>query len=125
MIKKYFFIGLGFLFIGLGFIGIIIPGIPTTPFLLLSAWFFSKSSSFLENWLINHKLFGPLIRNWNKHKSISRKSKIIAVIIIIPTFAFSIYSSLNTIIDILLGITCISLCTYLISRPEPPLEQRQ
>lgn len=125
MIKKYFFIGLGFLFIGLGFIGIIIPGIPTTPFLLLSAWFFSKSSSFLENWLINHKIFGPLIRDWNKYKSISRKSKIIAVIIIIPTFAFSIYSSLNTIIDILLGITCISLCTYLISRPEPPLEQRQ
>ena len=119
------FIGLGSLFVCLGFIGIIIPGIPTTPFLLLSAWFFSKSSSFLENWLINHKLFGPLIRDWNEHKSISRKSKIVAVIIIIPTFAFSIYSSLNMTIDILLGITCISLCGYLISRPEPPLEQRQ
>ena len=125
MIKKYLFIGLGSFFVCLGFIGIIIPGIPTTPFLLLSAWFFSKSSSFLENWLINHKLFGPLIRDWNEHKSISRKSKIVAVIIIIPTFAFSIYSSLNMIIDILLGITCISLCAYLISRPEPPLEQRQ
>ena len=119
------FIGLGSLFVCLGFIGIIIPGIPTTPFLLLSTWFFSKSSSFLENWLINHKLFGPLIRDWNEHKSISRKSKIVAVIIIIPTFAFSIYSSLNMIIDILLGITCISLCAFLISRPEPPLEQRQ
>tara|TARA_B100001175_G_C19316888_1_gene545803 strand:- start:26 stop:403 length:378 start_codon:yes stop_codon:yes gene_type:complete len=125
LIKKYLFIGLGSLFVCLGFIGIIIPGIPTTPFLLLSAWFFSKSSSFLENWLINHKLFGPLIRDWNKHKSISRKSKIVAVIIIIPTFAFSIYSSLNMIIDILLGITCISLCAFLISRPEPPIEQRQ
>ena len=119
------FIGLGSLFVCLGFIGIVIPGIPTTPFLLLSAWFFSKSSSFLENWLINHKLFGPLIRDWNEHKSISRKSKIVAVIIIIPTFAFSIYSSLNMIIDILLGITCIILCAYLISRPEPPLEKRQ
>ena len=119
------FIGLGSLFVCLGFIGIIIPGIPTTPFLLLSAWFFSKSSSFLENWLINHKLFGPLIRDWNEHKSISRKSKIVAVIIIIPTFAFSIYSSLNMTIDILLGITCISLCAFLISRPEPPLEHRQ
>ena len=125
MIKKYLFIGLGSFFVCLGFIGIIIPGIPTTPFLLLSAWFFSKSSSFLENWLINHKLFGPLIRDWNEHKSISRKSKIVAVIIIIPTFAFSIYSSLNMTIDILLGITCISLCAFLISRPEPPLEQRQ
>jgi len=125
LIKKYLFIGLGSLFVFLGFIGIVIPGIPTTPFLLLSAWFFSKSSSFLENWLINHKLFGPLIRDWNEHKSISRKSKIVAVIIIIPTFTFSIYSSLNMIIDILLGITCISLCAYLISRPEPPLEQRQ
>ena len=125
MIKKYLFIGLGSFFVCLGFIGIIIPGIPTTVFLLLSAWFFSRSSPFLENWLINHKLFGRLIRDWNEHKSISRKSKIVAVIIIIPTFAFSIYSSLNMIIDILLGITCISLCAYLISRPEPPLEQRQ
>ena len=119
------FIGLGLLFVGVGFIGIIIPGIPTTPFLLLSAWFFSKSSLFLEKWLIDHRIFGPLIQDWKDHKSISRKSKIIAVIVIIPTFAFSIYSSLNMIIDILLGITCISLCAYLISRPEPPLEQRQ
>ena len=124
MIKKYLFIGLGSFFVCLGFIGIIIPGIPTTVFLLLSAWFFSKSSPFLENWLINHKLFGPLIRDWNEHKSISRKSKIVAVIIIIPTFAFSIYSSLNMTIDILLGITCISLCAFLISRSEPPQEQR-
>ena len=125
MIKKYLFIGLGSFFVCLGFIGIIIPGIPTTVFLLLSAWFFSKSSPFLENWLINHKLFGRLIRDWNEHKSISRKSKIVAVIIIIPTFSFSIYSSLNITIDILLGIICISLCAFLISRPEPPQEQRQ
>ena len=125
MIKKYLFIGLGSFFVCLGFIGIIIPGIPTTVFLLLSAWFFSRSSPFLENWLINHKLFGRLIRDWNEHKSISRKSKIVAVIIIIPTFSFSIYSSLNITIDILLGIICISLCAFLISRPEPPQEQRQ
>ena len=125
MIKKYLFIGLGSFFVCLGFIGIIIPGIPTTVFLLISAWFFSRSSPFMENWLINHKLFGRLIRDWNEHKSISRKSKIVAVIIIIPTFSFSIYSSSNITIDILLGITCISLCAFLISRSEPPQEQRQ
>ena len=125
MIKKYIFIGLGLLFVGLGFVGIIMPGIPTTPFLLLSAWFFSKSSKFLENWLINHKVFGLLIRDWKEHRSISRKSKIVAVIVIIPTFTFSIYSSLNFIIDLTLGVTCFCLCAYLISRPEPPIEQHQ
>ena len=125
MIKKYLLIGLGLLFVGLGFLGIIIPGIPTTPFLLLSAWFFSKSSTFLESWLINHKIFGPLIRDWKEHRSINRKSKIIAVFVIIPTFAFSIYKSLNIIIDLLLGIICVCLCAYLISRPEPPLAESQ
>ena len=107
--------------VGLGFLGIFVPGIPTTPLILLAAWFFSRSSKHLEKWLINHKTFGPLIIDWKKYKGIKRKSKIISICLIIPTFSFTIYSISNFYLQFSLGLFCICLCTYLITRPEPPL----
>ena len=121
MLKKYIYISFGFIFVGLAFLGIFLPGIPTTPLILLAAWFFSRSSEKLEKWLKNHKTFGPLILNWEIYKGINRKSKIIAICLIIPTFAFSIYSISIVQIKIFLGLFCISLCSYLITRPEPPI----
>ena len=121
MLKKYIYISFGFIFVGLAFLGIFLPGIPTTPLILLAAWFFSRSSEKLEKWLKNHKTFGPLILNWERYKGINRKSKIIAICLIIPTFAFSIYSTSTVQIKIFLGLFCISLCSYLITRPEPPI----
>ena len=121
MLKKYIYISLGLIFVGLAFLGVFLPGIPTTPLILLSAWFFSKSSQRLEKWLKNHKKFGPLILNWEKYRGINRKSKIVAICLIIPTFAFSIYSISIIQIKIFLGLFCVSLCSYLITRPEPPI----
>ena len=121
MLKKYIYITLGLIFVGLGFLGVFLPGIPTTPFVLLGSWFFSRSSKTLENWLVNHKTFGPFIMDWRKYKGIKRKSKIVAISVIIPTFTFSIYSSSSINIKILLGAFCITLCTYLLTRPEPPI----
>ena len=107
--------------VGLGFLGVFVPGIPTTPLILLAAWFFSRSSKDLEQWLINHKTFGPLIIDWKKYKGIKRKSKIISICLIIPTFSFTIYSISNFYLQLSLGLFCICLCTYLITRPEPPV----
>ncbi len=121
MLKKYIYISLGLIFVGLAFLGVFLPGIPTTPLILLSAWFFSKSSQRLEKWLKNNKTFGPLILNWEKYRGINRKSKIVAICLIIPTFAFSIYSISIIQIKIFLGLFCVSLCSYLITRPEPPI----
>ena len=121
MLKKYIYISLGLIFVGLAFLGVFLPGIPTTPLILLSAWFFSKSSQRLEKWLKNHKTFGPLILNWEKYRGINRKSKIVAICLIIPTFAFSIHSISIIQIKIFLGLFCVSLCSYLITRPEPPI----
>jgi len=121
LLKKYIYISFGLISIGLGFLGAFLPGIPVTPFVLLSAWFFSRSSKKLEKWLKNHKTFGQLIINWEKYKGINRKSKIVAICLIIPTFAFSIYSISTFSIKIFLGLFCVSLCSYLITRPEPPI----
>ena len=70
-IKNYIYIFLGLLFLVLGFIGLLLPVIPTTPFILVSVWFFARSSKKLENWLVNHKIFGKSIRDWKEKGAIS------------------------------------------------------
>lgn len=77
--KKIVLIILGFISLCLGIIGIFLPMLPTTPFFLLSAWCFIRSSQKLYDWLINHKIFGIYIKNYILHKSITKKSKIIAI----------------------------------------------
>jgi uncharacterized protein len=76
---------------------VLLPGLPTTPFLLLTAYFFAKSSPKLNNWLVSNRFFGPFIKDYRKHKSIKLSIKIaalsmmwtmitIAVIWLIPLF---------------------------------------
>ena len=80
MIKKPLLILLGSLFVGLGFLGIFIPGLPTTPFLLLSAGCYVRSSDRLYTWLLNHKIFGRYIQNIRENRAISLRHKIISLI---------------------------------------------
>ena len=63
-IHKPFFFTLGILSLSLGYVGILIPGLPTTVFILIAAWAFSKCSDRFTAWLENHRLFGPMILNW-------------------------------------------------------------
>lgn len=65
--------------LGLGTLGIFLPLLPTVPFYLLAAYGFSKSSARIHNWLINHKVFGPDIQNWNQNRVIHRRAKLMAV----------------------------------------------
>ena len=77
--KKTLYKPLGFLFLGLAGLGIILPILPGTPFLLLSAWFFARSSEKWHRRLLNSELFGPLIRNWEERHCISRRTKAVAL----------------------------------------------
>lgn len=73
------FLGLGFFFVGLGFIGAFLPVLPTTPFLILAAACFARSSTRFENWLLSHPRFGPLLRDWRSRGAIPRKAKFAAL----------------------------------------------
>lgn len=64
--------------LGLGTLGIFLPLLPTVPFYLLAAFGFSKSSTRMHNWMLNHKVFGPDIQNWNKNRIIHRRAKLMA-----------------------------------------------
>lgn len=90
-LKNTLWIVLGFLAFGLGLIGIFIPFLPTTPFLLLAAGFFLKGSDRLYQWLINHKIFGEYIRNFREYKALTLKTKLITVSTLWATILVSVF----------------------------------
>ena len=59
----------------LGVIGVVVPGLPTTPFILLAAWAAARSSPRLHAWLLQHRLFGPMVRDWQNGGTVSRRAK--------------------------------------------------
>ena len=79
----------GVVSIAIGAIGVILPLLPTTPFLLAAAYCFARSSPKLHDWLLDHPTFGPLISNWDRYGSIDRRSKSIAMIVILVTLGVS------------------------------------
>jgi len=74
----------------LGVIGIFLPLLPTTPFMLLAAACFARSSRRFHGWLLANPTFGPLIREWERHRSIPRRTKLTAIVLMSLTMATSI-----------------------------------
>lgn len=81
----------GIVSLGLGLLGVTIPVLPTTPFLLLSAYLFLNSSPKLYAWLLNHKWFGSYIKNYIEYRAVERKVKVITLTILWATILLSIY----------------------------------
>lgn len=76
----------------LGAIGVVVPGLPTTPFVLLAAACYAKASPRLHAWLLNHRLTGPMLRDWEANRSLTRRTKTIAVVSMLVMVGFSIWS---------------------------------
>jgi len=87
---RWLFFAFGWLNVGLGLIGIVVPGMPTTVFLIAAAWAFSKSSERFRLWLWNHPLFGSAIRNWHEHQVIPFKAKIMATSMMAMSFVLAV-----------------------------------
>ena len=75
----------------LGLLGAFLPLLPTTPFLLLASACFMRGSPRLNYWLLNHPKFGPILHNWHNHRAVSKHVKRRANIMIVASFALSIY----------------------------------
>ncbi len=89
--RRLFLITSGWLSVGLGVAGIIVPLLPTTPFILLAGGCFARSSPRFHQWLLNHKFFGALIKNYHEKQGLPRDVKIRAIIFIWITLSISIY----------------------------------
>ena len=78
--SRLFFGCLAYVSLAIGLIAIVVPGLPTTEFVLLAAWAATKSSPRLSAWMENHRLFGPILSNWRNGRIISRRAKISATV---------------------------------------------
>ena len=115
--KRTILISLGWLCVGLGFVGVFVPGIPTTIFLIIALWAFTKSSKKLRHWLLNHKRFGPILNNWQQHKVVPRRAKILMVVLMSLAVVLFYYSLQNLYLTIGLIIILVLVAVYVISLP--------
>jgi uncharacterized membrane protein YbaN (DUF454 family) len=114
-IIRYVYVVLGILFCVLGVIGIFVPLLPTTPFLLLSAALFFRSSPRLYHLLLNHPQLGPYIRNFREHKAIPLRIKIISVSLVWLTILHAVFFLLDYwILEILLLILAVCITVYIL-----------
>lgn len=91
MVKRTILLVCGWICVVLGMIGAFLPLLPTTPFLLLASACFMRGSPRLNHWLLSHPQFGPVLENWHRHRSVSPRVKRRANMMMVLSFAFSIY----------------------------------
>jgi hypothetical protein len=89
MIKKYFFMTMGFLSLIMAYVGLVVPGIPFSIFLVFAAYCFSKSSKRMHDWIYNHKHFGPFLTNWSEKRIFPTKMKYVMVFVMASTLVFT------------------------------------
>lgn len=117
-LKKGFYVIGGTVFLVLGAIGIILPILPTTPFLLLSAACYLRGSERMHRWLLNNRWFGSYIRNFKEGKGIPIKGKISALIMVWLTISFSALFIIDILaVQIVLFAIAIFVSIYLIQLP--------
>ena len=78
--------------LALGVIGVVLPGLPTTPFVLLAAACYARASPRLHQWLLNHRWMGPMLRDWEHDRSLTRRTKTIAVGSMLVMVGFSTWN---------------------------------
>ena len=88
---------LGFVFLGIAALGIFLPLLPTTPFVLLAAACFAKSSERMHRWILANGTFGPMVRDWEEKRCISRRVKVIAITSMLVVGGVSIFQVLEGI----------------------------
>lgn len=117
-IAKPFFFLAGLLAFALGIAGIFLPLLPTTPFILLSAFCWAKSSQRFHNWLLAHRIFGPMIHNWQQYGSVPRRAKWIAIVTMSISLIWLIGFQLQSL-TAKLGVAAvmIPMAVWMISRP--------
>lgn len=113
--RKYGFIVLGSVFVVLAFIGVILPVLPTTPFLLLASFFYLRSSQKLHDWLINNKLFGEYLYNYITYKAVKKKAKVYALIFLWLSLGLSMYLCGHLIIRIVLVVVGAGVSAHILT----------
>ncbi|WP_261833477.1 YbaN family protein [Vibrio ishigakensis] len=115
---KALWVTAGSVSLGLGLLGILLPLLPTTPFILLASACYMRGSTRLHNKMLSHPTVGPIIINWRASRSIEKGVKRKAYVFIVLSFTFSIFMAPIIWVKVLLGVIFILLMTWFIQVPE-------
>lgn len=120
-ISRFSYLVLAWGFLSLGVLGLFLPLLPTTVFIIISAWAFAKSSPEREAWLLNHKVFGPPLKNWRKYGAISRRGKIMAFSLIAVSGALSVWKLQSNLFLTMIVLVCLAgVVVYIYRLPDLP-----
>ncbi|OTG65577.1 YbaN family protein [Acinetobacter silvestris] len=117
--KIMFWRSLVILFIILGFIGALLPGMPTTVFLILAAWAASKGWPEMDAWLMQHPQYGATLRAWRENGTVPRKAKWIASLMMLISGIIMLFTNAPFWVKTFTDLTMLSVAIWLWLRPEP------
>ena len=110
----------GLLALALGALGVALPLLPTTPFILVAAFAFAQSSEKLHRWLLDHNVFGPLIDNWQQYGAISRRTKVVSVATMVALPLISVVMGAPAGVVAVQVVVLGASAVFILTRPEPP-----
>jgi len=114
---RFLYASLGLICVALAVIGVVLPLLPTVPFLLLAAFFFANSSERLHSWILEHALFGPMINDWNTNRAIRPGAKKAATLSIAAVFLLSLILGAPSHILIIQAIVLSCVLIFIWTRP--------
>ena len=116
------YVVLGLVMVGLGIIGVFLPVMPTTIFLIVAAWAFARSSPRLHDWLYHHPRFGRTLRDWNRHGVIPPRAKFWAITAQAASLAVVAWSTRSPGLIVAVGLCLLWAMLFIISRPSHPTD---
>lgn len=120
-VRQIFYLGLAWVCVGAAVLGIFLPLLPTTPFLLVALWGFMRSSPRLEQWLKSHSLLGPYITDWSDHGIVPVKAKLLAVSMMALSMTWlAFFSNAGTTVVVIVGLILAVVAIWLVGRPSTP-----
>jgi len=122
-VKRVLLLISGWLCLILGAIGVFLPVLPTTPFLILAAFCFSRSSRRIHQWLLSQQLFGPLIRAWEEHGVIPLRAKWLSTTMMLILISYPmLFMPIPVLGKSLMGLSIVCVLIYIWTRPSVPRE---
>jgi uncharacterized membrane protein YbaN (DUF454 family) len=117
--KRQLYLCLGYGSLALGVIGVFLPVLPTTPFVLLAVWFFTRSNPALAERLYSHPRFGHLLTTWRDQRAIPRRAKMYALSMLAVSYGIVLWLTEIDALPFILAIIMGSVALYIATRPTP------
>lgn len=118
-IARWPFAALAYVCVGLGLLGVVIPGLPTVPFLLLAAWAASRGSKRLHDWLYDHPRFGPALTEWRDQRAVSTGSKVVALTLLAVSWVVMFRRGVDGRVLLAVTILFCGVALFLLTRARP------